>query len=316
MSFYLIIGGLLVVLLGSLLVYRAASRKPPVAGGGGSARFSRANFEVRETRLNSRRQPVKPGHNFRILALMAGLAALLGWVGFSLAVRSPDQSGQSVANAKATPDAAEEDRLAPKLSGRLTGPPPEGPIPPGPIAPPPIPAPGDPAPAAQEPAGSFPPNAENLEAPSVIAAAALSLAPVISRMEAVGRSTSMNWGCAKPVASAAPPKKAKPSLPPPPLKRPESQPNQPKAASPPPSPINPRGYTVLLGAYVKMENALNLKNRLEAAGVPTSISEATEKNKLWYRVMSGHFDDKSTAEAYSRELRQRKLVERPYVKAL
>jgi hypothetical protein len=55
---------------------------------------------------------------------------------------------------------------------------------------------------------------------------------------------------------------------------------------------------------------------MEVAGLPVSISEVTEKNKLWHRVMSGAFDDKASAEAYCRELRQRKLVERPYVKPL
>jgi cell division septation protein DedD len=148
--------------------------------------------------------------------------------------------------------------------------------------------------------------------------AAQSMAPVISRMEPVGR-TLVTKGIKEP--PPPPPKtpaqeKPKPRLPAPPLSPTQSP-------SPPVSgeavilePPGPRKYTVLLGAFGKQENALSLKSRIEAAGFPVAISEVTEKNKLWFRVQSGAFDDKVSAEAYSRELKQRKLVDRPYVKPL
>jgi cell division septation protein DedD len=151
------------------------------------------------------------------------------------------------------------------------------------------------------------------------------MAPVISRMEPVGR------GLAGKTPPRPKPQTKTPAidpprtrLPAPPIAQPQSQaqiqtpaPVQaPAVNNAPGPPLENRRYTVLLGAFGKQENALNLKNRLESAGLPVSISEVTEKNKLWYRVMSGTFEDRNSAEAYSRELRQRKLVDRPYVRPL
>jgi cell division protein FtsN len=143
-------------------------------------------------------------------------------------------------------------------------------------------------------------------------------------MEPLGRSA------AQPKIEEAKPPKTKPVKPPlaerarqrPPTPPVAPQFDQEAMVETPPSPaeigpkLSSRKYTVLLGAFGKPENAQNLKNRLEAAGLPVAISEVTEKNKLWFRVMSGTFDDKDSAEAYCRELRQRKLVDRPYVKPL
>jgi cell division protein FtsN len=135
-------------------------------------------------------------------------------------------------------------------------------------------------------------------------------------MEPVGRSL-----------GAGPPAKAKAAKAQAP-KAPAQERPRPRVAAPPAAPpaadgpglgaepLSPRKYTVLLGAFGKQENAINLKNRLEAAGLPVAISEFSEKNKLWYRVMSGSFEDKDSAEAYGRELRQRKLVDRPYVRPM
>jgi DedD protein len=165
-----------------------------------------------------------------------------------------------------------------------------------------------------------------------MAMAAQSLAPVISRMEPLGR-TLTNPKKTTPKPSVAP----KPKLPTPPTTpapvappvnaqattqkaTPEAIPKTtPKEAAPKPEAEDPTKvakWTVLLGAFGSQENAINLKARLEAAGLPVAISEVMEKNKLWYRLNSGLFDDRETAEAYSRELRQKKLVERPYVKRL
>jgi cell division protein FtsN len=155
--------------------------------------------------------------------------------------------------------------------------------------------------------------------------AAQSMAPVISRMEPVGRSLTDNpKPRPKPQTQTASPRSTQSerpriSVPAPPISqtqvRPTTQPAAPPAQASPPLPDS-RKYTVLLGAFGKQENAINLKNRLEAAGLPVSISEATENNKLWFRVMSGTFEDRNSAEAYSRELRQRKLVDRPYVRPM
>jgi cell division septation protein DedD len=141
------------------------------------------------------------------------------------------------------------------------------------------------------------------------------MAPVISRMEPEGRELAEKLD--RPSAPQTPVEKPTPRIPSPPIKPKVAPP--PLAATPDPGPpeiAGARRYTVLLGAFNKQENALNLKTRLESAGLPAAISEVTERNKLWYRVMSGVFEDKDSAEAYGRELRQRKLVERPYVKPL
>jgi DedD protein len=162
--------------------------------------------------------------------------------------------------------------------------------------------------------------------------AAQSMAPVISRMEPLARSLKKpdqesEAAPAKPASkpAARPAERPRPArIPAPPL----AQAAPPAEASPAPAPIpapaagsgpplNERQkYTVLLGAFGKEENALNLKARMEAAGLPAAISEVTDKNKLWFRVMSGTFEDRSSADAYGRELRLRKLVDRPYVKPL
>jgi cell division septation protein DedD len=144
--------------------------------------------------------------------------------------------------------------------------------------------------------------------------AAQSMAPVISRMEPVGRTLSSSPP-AKAAAKSPAPEKARPRISAPPIARPPAPPvaDDPNLGLEPPK---AQKYTVLLGAFGKQENAINLKNRLEAAGLPVAISEFTDKNKLWYRVMSGSFEDKDSAEAYSRELRQRKLVDRPYVRPM
>jgi cell division protein FtsN len=72
-----------------------------------------------------------------------------------------------------------------------------------------------------------------------------------------------------------------------------------------------------LGSFGRQENADRLKKRLQDAGLPVTVSEVvTPDNKLWFRVMSGSFDDQSSAEAYGRELKQRNLVDNPYIKPL
>jgi cell division protein FtsN len=71
-----------------------------------------------------------------------------------------------------------------------------------------------------------------------------------------------------------------------------------------------------LGSFTKPENAEQLKDKMVAAGLPVTVSEVTVNNKIWWRVMSGSFDDQGAAEAYGRELRQKSLVETPLIKAM
>jgi cell division septation protein DedD len=161
---------------------------------------------------------------------------------------------------------------------------------------------------------------------------AQSMAPVISRMETLGRALEApppkNPDSAKAKRGTAPTAnvKAKPRIAISPRPNNEALANNiapdsgdettatNQTLTAPPK--TPDKWTVLIGAFGVQENAFGLKSRMEAAGYPVAISEVVKKNKLWYRLQSGVFDDKVSAEAYGRELRQRKLVDRPYVKPL
>jgi cell division septation protein DedD len=82
----------------------------------------------------------------------------------------------------------------------------------------------------------------------------------------------------------------------------------------PPASGQPLRYTVHLSSFSKPANADALKAKIEEAGFPASVMEVTVNSKLWFRVVSGLFDDRSAAEAHSREIHQRRLVsETPYV---
>jgi cell division protein FtsN len=71
-----------------------------------------------------------------------------------------------------------------------------------------------------------------------------------------------------------------------------------------------------VGSFSKSENAEKLKAKLEGEGLPAEVVSVTLNNQPWWRVMSGVFEDQESAEAYSRELQQKNLVDRPYVKIL
>jgi cell division septation protein DedD len=139
------------------------------------------------------------------------------------------------------------------------------------------------------------------------------LAPKISRMEPLGRSLDPE--------APAPLKKPKiePGTQPPEKERPRlSVPeNLPRQAPPPaPKPLSERRYTIIVGSFSKEENARQLQGKFQDEGLPAEITPVTIDNKTFYRVMSGVFDDHASAEAYSRELRQKNLVSRPYIKAM
>jgi cell division protein FtsN len=156
--------------------------------------------------------------------------------------------------------------------------------------------------------GTFAPVEDNpITQQPLMSSAAQAMAPNISRMEPVGRQLT-------PSASGEAPKP-----------KPNSSQTRTRLTAPPPpqndltasnpNPLGPK-YTVLLGSFGKQENADTLKNKLLAAGLPATVTEVTLKNKVWFRVMSGSFDNQSAAEAYGRELKQRNLVDNPYIKPM
>jgi cell division protein FtsN len=148
-------------------------------------------------------------------------------------------------------------------------------------------------------------------------AGAAEISPIISRMEPLGR----YFDPEKPVPRAQPIT--------PPDKTAEDDKNKPKTKrlSPPPpqeqklTPPKPlpaageRRYTIIVGSFSKEENALKLKQKLEDEGLPAEVVPVMNNGQPWWRVMSGVFEDRESAEAYRRELRQ-KNMDMPYVKAL
>ncbi|MDR2351741.1 MAG: SPOR domain-containing protein [Deltaproteobacteria bacterium] len=150
--------------------------------------------------------------------------------------------------------------------------------------------------------------AEEVPELSPMLAGARDLSPVISRMEPLGRALN-------------------PEIPAPPLKAPQHQaepetftrprlvapPPVPKPQPKPPAPLTGRRYTIILGSFNREDNAIKLKVKLEAEGLPVEIKSVVSQNQAWYRVMSGVFEDQAAAEAYSRELKRKNLVERTYI---
>ena len=84
----------------------------------------------------------------------------------------------------------------------------------------------------------------------------------------------------------------------------------------PARPSSGRRYTVLAGSFGKSENAERLRDKFLAAGLDVQVTEVTINSKIFFRVMSGTFDDQASAEAYGRELKQRDLVDNAYIKPM
>jgi cell division septation protein DedD len=153
------------------------------------------------------------------------------------------------------------------------------------------------------------------EEDSPIKDSAKELAPIISRMEPLGRYLDPQ----NPVPRALPIT--------PPNKEKEKVDTKLKLTTPPPKAktetkprvsVNSRErrYTVIVASFTKEENANNLKEQLEKDGIPSEVIPVTNNGKPWWRVSSGVFEDKASAEIYLRELRKKKGVDSPYVKAL
>jgi cell division septation protein DedD len=159
--------------------------------------------------------------------------------------------------------------------------------------------------------GPFPP-------PGAMITGAGEMAPVISRMEPLGR----RLDPANPV-----PKAVRIELKPP-VPEEEAMTRRPRLTPPPRAPSGPpvqeaappvgekRRYTVIAGSYIKEANAERQRDRLEQEGLPAEVVHVVVNNQPYWRVMSGVFEDHEAAEAYGRELKRRNLTESPYIKLL
>jgi cell division septation protein DedD len=171
----------------------------------------------------------------------------------------------------------------------------------------------DPLAAAEAGLGFQPIPEELVIVGSPMTRGAREFAPTISRMEPLGRSLNPE--------SPAPPKKPAlvPGAPPPEKERPRLQ-APPRAAElppkPKPKPLSERRYTIIVGSFAKEANAGILKDKFSEAGLPAEIASVVVDNKTFFRVMSGLFDDKESAETYCRELKRKNLAERPYIMTL
>jgi cell division septation protein DedD len=145
-----------------------------------------------------------------------------------------------------------------------------------------------------------------------MAQGARDFAPKISRMEPLGRSLDPD---------KAPPPRGQvlePGSQPPEKERPRLSPPKPREdpPKPPPKPLSERRYTIIAASFTKEGNAKSLVDKFLAEGLNAEIALVSVDNKTFYRVTSGTFDDKESAEAYCRELRQRELSSQPYIMAM
>ncbi|MDR2444181.1 MAG: SPOR domain-containing protein [Deltaproteobacteria bacterium] len=344
------IGALAVLALVLFVISRQRNKKKrPVAGGRGPVRFSRESLETPTRGKPSKNRPASTP--VATIAVYAAGAILLAWVGLSFANRLKENPNPAEAAAPTPPlpsqsEGAQEEppKFSASLSGKLE--PPPSPPPVSSFAPDtqeivaapvnsanlstPVNSANTAAPVPEllsSPAASagqamiskrelpsvlpnnfVPFEPSNLPSSENMIVAAKAMAPDISRMEPVGRNLtppSDDGQAEKPLVNrGAPPVRPK-------LTAPPARAAAPVARPPVVTPGQKRSYTVLLGSFVKPENANNLRDKLQAAGLPVTVTEVTIKNKVWFRVMSGAFEDQGSAEAYVRELKQRNLVDNP-----
>ncbi|MDR1487420.1 MAG: SPOR domain-containing protein [Deltaproteobacteria bacterium] len=332
------------LLLGLLIRRLTKGKKPRVAGAQSPIRFSRQSLQEQSGAKKS-----ASGSRLKALAIWGGVAVLIAWVVLAVINRKGDAAPireSANSQAPAQQNAPPPLEYSASLSGKLEPFPAPGSNP--------STNPNSRIPSLQELAGlpaseanadgnaSAAPNAGNentytqplngaqpsnspdasaddastfappvndnpYAAQALILQAAQAMAPQISRMEPVGRQLTPK--------EQTEPQKNKPN---------NQEQAKPRLTSPPPpqqqtastSVASTGKFTVLLGSFGKSENADTLKNKLLDAGLPVTVSEVTLKNKVWFRVMSGSFDDQSSAEAYGRELKQRNLVDNPYIKPM
>lgn len=263
--------------------------------------------------------PETPKPRLKALGGFAAAAGVAVWI--ALSVMGSPGDDETSAPPPAEPEAPAPPPASQSLSFRIDPPPEVVTNPELPEEPPATEEnPGGPAGAVRAVGGVFAP--EELEtdwpggAVGLVRVGASEMAPVISRMEPVGRRLDPDNPVPKaerielePPDPAADPKPRRPRLSIPP----------PEAASPADSSAPSDGrrrYTIILGSFSKEDNAVRLRERLEGEGLPAEVISVVVNNQPWWRVMSGVFEDQAAAEAYGRELRRKNLVERPYIKIL
>ena len=67
-------------------------------------------------------------------------------------------------------------------------------------------------------------------------------------------------------------------------------------------------FTVHVGSFLNKDNAERYKASLTASGAAAFISSSESDGKVWYRVMSGSFSNKTDADVHARDLKKRGLL--------
>jgi hypothetical protein len=311
-------------LTGATVVWSLTRTKRRVAGASGPKRYQRPGNQIRN-------RPSEAKAGVKTVVIWGVAAALIAWVALSLASPAPSPNVQPQAAPGQPAAGPPAPQTTPLVSSSLTPPPPPGQA--VPDAPPAGPAPGVQTPAAPFPApvdgqssirnsalsisnpassqgpplSTFAPAEQELTARTdgSIGQGALAMAPSVSRMEPVGRSLKPDVEKVSKILAEAPERE---KLKPPP----KTEPRTPPLVNPNAS--GPVSYTVLLGSFGKPEYAERLRLKMVEAGLPVSVIEATSPDgKVWYRVMSGTFESQGEADNYSRELKQKNLVEKTFI---
>jgi cell division septation protein DedD len=155
--------------------------------------------------------------------------------------------------------------------------------------------------------GFFSPDEQTIRLPQgALSQGAKLMSPGISSMEPIGMLA--NADGSKPQVKIVPDE--------PPRRRLTDQP-RPSGASPPPltdpNSSGPMSYSVMVGSYREADNAERVRQKMAEADLPVVVLTVTTGNTVWHRVISGNFEKLSDAEAYGRELVQRKIVDDAFV---
>jgi hypothetical protein len=153
----------------------------------------------------------------------------------------------------------------------------------------------------------FAPDEQTFKLPAgALSDGAKTMSPGVSSMEPIGLMA--NADGARPQVKIVPQVQPRERL---------SAPPRPPVDAPPPlsEPGNrgPVSYSVMVGSYREAENAEGVRLKMVEAGLPVMIMTVTKDNKVWHRVISGNFERQDDAQAYSRELVQRKIVDDAFV---
>ncbi|MDR3204331.1 MAG: SPOR domain-containing protein [Deltaproteobacteria bacterium] len=332
-----------------------STSKFPVAGGGKQRLYTRETgfvkqsfFPISERLITSKKGREGSSRLLGLLSLVAVIAILTGWLIVSLVIFKSDPQPQEASTEKALsekqlksvpaisyvktinrelapPPSLEELKAANEPIAQLPQKPSLIPAP----FPPPAKIPPSPLPAAP---GVFAPVEEGSygnalgENQDYIALAAISVAPNNSRMSAAGRQAAGNTSGKILVTKESPEENRRLTAPltqaPITVSAAAAVTGQKvdsatgSAGSLISTQTKIRKYTVLINSFTQPANAETFKKKLIGQGVPAVISEISINNKIWYRVMAGTFEDKSSAEAFVKELKLKNVSENPYVKPI